>query len=76
VAECKKKKQMADDRKFLLKDKNAEATYVFSLEKSLESARAGLLCDGILFFTSKSVVPGKNDLAEIISAAGGILRFF
>jgi hypothetical protein len=72
VAECKKKKQIIDDKRFLLKDKNAEATYSFSLEKSLESARAGLLCAGIRFFTSKSVVPGKQDLNEIITAAGGI----
>jgi hypothetical protein len=73
VAECKKKKCIVEDRKFLMHDKKAETTYKFSLEKSLESARAGLLCDGLRFFTSKNVVPGKSDLSEIVTAAGGII---
>ncbi|KAJ3389892.1 Mediator of DNA damage checkpoint protein 1 [Lobulomyces angularis] len=73
VEACKKRGQLVDEGKFLLKDKTAEATYNFKLEESILKSRKfkSKVFENLKFFSTSSVQPNKKDLVEILEASGG-----
>ena len=75
---CKKQGKILEETKYILNDPASEELYGFKLTESLELARQNgtVLFKGITVYTTPSVQPKRDDLKEIIDAAGGSVFLF
>ncbi|KAI9340917.1 BRCT domain-containing protein [Obelidium mucronatum] len=71
--QCKKESRFVDEGKFIIKDKQNESKYSFSLDASVKAAQNHCFLDGFTIYSMSNVKPSRNDMKEIITAAGGTL---
>jgi hypothetical protein len=71
---------VVDVKRYGLKDKASEKKFGFSLTKSVEAsiqlkASGHGLCEELIVYSTKKVIPNREDLAEILKAANGKVSF-
>jgi hypothetical protein len=65
--------QWLDEKKFILRDEEAEEKYQFSLVESLRRARLHPLLSGMRFYATPHIVPNIETLRLLIECAAGQL---
>ncbi|KAI9093033.1 hypothetical protein DFS34DRAFT_666617 [Phlyctochytrium arcticum] len=73
---CKKDKRFTGESKYFLKDARSEKQYGFSLKSSLLHAQKpnqSRLFEGLTFYATPSVKPPKEEMLQILQAAGGVM---
>lgn len=74
IDKCSKEKAFVDEGPFIVKDVASERKFHFSLVKSIQTARAHPLMQGMSFYVTKNTKPDPESMKTIIEAGGGQLR--